>query len=324
MRCECCGRETGVLIEIGTVSPKAETSGRCCADCCTFILSALEGKRGDAGPGGMDLISVDETQIFVDASGRRIEPEEIRFGVKDSEGRPHYFCLRKIEQIPETELFEIYRFGEGSRDTCYSFRSFGYRKTEEERITEVLAKLRTSLMNPVLEKNRNERAARYGLCCGYKLRDRGSIEIVNNGEITAFRIDGELVTAEELADYLGVYEGFTLTYQIRDPLTAMPPDYDTYYMPVQISDEILMEELETLIAGAAGKNGFVSYRDTDAFDTGFFRLCDKLELYARSNPPGIGKAAGLKLISRLKELETDDDTFPEYEIEVIRNLTDLL
>ena len=42
MRCECCGRETTVLIEIGAISPKVSVTGRCCVDCCAFILTALE------------------------------------------------------------------------------------------------------------------------------------------------------------------------------------------------------------------------------------------------------------------------------------------
>ena len=47
---------------------------------------------------------------------------------------------------------------------------------------------------------------------------------------------------------------------------------------------------------------------------------EKLKLYYESNPPGVGKVAGLKLIRRLEELETDDDMFPEYHVGIIREL----
>ena len=47
---------------------------------------------------------------------------------------------------------------------------------------------------------------------------------------------------------------------------------------------------------------------------------EKLKLYYESNPPGVGKVAGLKLIRRLEELETDDDMFPQYQIETIQDL----
>ena len=47
---------------------------------------------------------------------------------------------------------------------------------------------------------------------------------------------------------------------------------------------------------------------------------EKLKLYFGNNPPGIGKVAGMKLIHRLEELETDDDMFPEYHVGIIREL----
>ena len=64
----------------------------------------------------------------------------------------------------------------------------------------------------------------------------------------------------------------------------------------------------------------ISYRDMKVFDLGFDGLMEKLKLYVESNPPGVGKVAGLKLIHRLEELETDDDQFPQYQIEAIREL----
>ena len=64
----------------------------------------------------------------------------------------------------------------------------------------------------------------------------------------------------------------------------------------------------------------ITEEDTAKFSIGFDRIYDKLELYCRSNPPGVGKIAGLKLIERLQQLETDDDIFPEVEVECIRNL----
>lgn len=47
---------------------------------------------------------------------------------------------------------------------------------------------------------------------------------------------------------------------------------------------------------------------------------EKLKLYYESNPPGVGKVAGMKLIRRLEEVETDDDMFPQYQIETIQDL----
>ena len=73
MQCECCGRETEVLIEIGAVSPKVSTTGKCCVDCCAFVLGALEDKREELTERQAEIIPVEEAQRFVDEDGREIE-----------------------------------------------------------------------------------------------------------------------------------------------------------------------------------------------------------------------------------------------------------
>ena len=91
MICECCGKEREILIEIGAVSPKVSTTGRCCASCCAFIIGALEGK--EESPVATELVPVDESQAFVDETGQPVNPTEIRIGMKDSLGEVHYFCI---------------------------------------------------------------------------------------------------------------------------------------------------------------------------------------------------------------------------------------
>ena len=81
MQCECCGRETDILIEIGAVSPKEPVTGRCCADCCAFILSALEDRQEEQPNERAEMIPVNESQVFIDEDGREILPEEIRVGI---------------------------------------------------------------------------------------------------------------------------------------------------------------------------------------------------------------------------------------------------
>ena len=46
MQCECCGRETDVLIEIGAVSSRVSVTGRCFLGCCVLILKE-PGKVGN-------------------------------------------------------------------------------------------------------------------------------------------------------------------------------------------------------------------------------------------------------------------------------------
>lgn len=149
MQCECCGRETDVLIEIGAVSPRVSVTGRCCVECCAFILRALEDRQKEQPAERAEMVPVRDGQIFVDEDGGEILPREIRFGMKDHDGRIHYFCMRALRVIPEYEVFEIYPKGWKKSDdperTAYSFRAFGSRKTDEELITELLLKLNNAL-----------------------------------------------------------------------------------------------------------------------------------------------------------------------------------
>lgn len=111
MQCECCGRETDVLIEIGAVSPRVSVSGCCCVECCAFILRALEDRQEEQPAERAEMIPVQDGQVFVDEDGGEILQQEIRFGMKDHDGRIHYFCMRALRVIPEYEAFEIYPKG---------------------------------------------------------------------------------------------------------------------------------------------------------------------------------------------------------------------
>lgn len=314
MQCECCGREKEVLIEIGAVSPKVAATGLCCVECCAYILTALEDGREDPEVRQAEIIPVDEKRLFVDEYGKKIEEGAIRFGMKDAGGRIHYFCIRRLDQIPEYEADEIYPTDEFSKAekerTAFCFRSFGYHQSDERLLMELVEKLETALLNPVIRKEERagSRLLRY-------VRERGYAEIVGEG----FRIDGRLYGAQEFTDMLSVYEGFRMNWQVQDALTEIP-DRDTYWLPVRITDELLLEELDLLILSASGSREFLSYKDMNVFDFGFEHLVEKLKLYCRNNPPGVGKVAGMKLIHRLEELETDDDMFPQYQIETIQKL----
>ena len=243
--------------------------------------------------------------------------------MKDARGRAHYFCIRRFEQIPEVEALEIYpaeQFSRTDRDrTTYCFRSFGYGTPDEYLLLDVIEKLETALLNPVIREEKRDVPSGGFLTRQKDLRDRGWAEMESrNGEI-GFRVDGKLYSAQKFADMFRSFEGFRMNWQIQDALTEIP-DRDTYWLPVRITDELLLEELELLIFSASGNPEFISYKDMNAFDLGFDALYEKLKLYCRNNPPGVGKVAGMKLIHRLEKLETDDDMFPQYQIETIRDL----
>lgn len=322
MQCECCGRETDVLVEIGAVSRKVPATGKCCLQCCAFILGSLVGEQAEERERA-EFLTADEKQAFADGSGAEIGADEIRFGMRDAGGKIHYFCVRRIEHLPEMTAFEIYPKEEFRRKdsdrTEYVFRTFGLRKSDRELFRELMEKIETALMNPAIEMSIVEIREYSHRHTESRLRERGAVQVERrNGEVW-FRVDGKLTSPEEFAGLLSPYEGFFLTYQMRDALEKLP-DRDTYYLPVKITDEILLDELNALIVSVGGESDFISYRNMQAFDIGFFGIIDKLELYFRSNPPGVGKIAGLKLIKRLEELGTDDDMIPEYQVGLIRDL----
>ena len=145
------------------------------------------------------------------------------------------------------------------------------------------------------------------------LRERGYAEIEDKG----FRIDGRLYDAQEFADMLSVFEGFRMDWQVQNALTEIP-DRDTYWLPIRITDERRLEELDLLILSVSGIREFLSHKNMNAFHFGFDGLVEKLKLNCRSNPLGLGKVAGLKLIHRLEELKTDDDMFPAHQVNTIR------
>ena len=262
MQCECCGRETEVLLEIGAVSPKVAATGRCCAECCAFILRALEDEREDVPARQGEILPVDEKRLFVDEYGKKIKEGAIRFGMKDAGGRIHYFCIRRLEQIPEYEADEIYpadEFSMADKDrTAFCIRSFGYHQSDERLLMELVEKLETALLNPVIRKE--ERAG--GRLLRY-VRERGYAEIVGEG----FRIDGRLYGAQEFADMLSVYEGFRMNWQVQDALTEIP-DRDTYWLPVRITDELLLDELNLLIFSASGNREFISLKRHECLQLG--------------------------------------------------------
>ena len=178
--------------------------------------------------------------------------------------------------------------------------------------------MNNALMNPLVEKH--VMGAKDRPLETVTLRERGAVLIEHTGRGVGFRVDGRLFSAQDSADLLETYEGFLLTYQVRDAVTSDIPDRDTYYLTVRITEDLLLEELENLIITVSGGRNFISYRNVNAFDIGFFAIYEKLKLYCQSNLPGAGKRLGMKLIRRLEKLETDDDTFPEYRIAMLRDL----
>jgi len=90
------------------------------------------------------------------------------------------------------------------------------------------------------------------------------------------------------------------------------------YLPVRIGPDTLPNELEMLLMFVS-KGNFVSYKNVSLAELLIWCVLEKLDAYYRKCPEE-ARIAGEKMISILESLETDDDTFPEYSIQHIRDM----
>ena len=111
-----------------------------------------------------------------------------------------------------------------------------------------------------------------------------------------------------------------MRYQIHDASAPILKE-DEYLVPVYITKTSLIDELKTAI-NIYSDNGFISYKETFKFDEVFFKIIDKLEILAHSEKRNNALEAGRDMVRIMKSIETDDDYFPLYEIELICKTVD--
>ena len=67
---------------------------------------------------------------------------------------------------------------------------------------------------------------------------------------------------------------------------------------------------------------FISYKEVLKFDEVFNKIIDKLEVLAHSEKRNDAIEAGREMVRIMKSIETDDDHFPLYDIELICKIVD--
>ena len=155
------------------------------------------------------------------------------------------------------------------------------------------------------------------------LRDKGTINIIEDeerGYRVGFEIDGIRFSGEDLEKLLGAFPGFSMRYQIQDGSDPILKE-DEYLMPVYITKTSLIDELNTAI-NIYSDRGFISYKEVLKFDEVFYKTIDKLEVLAHSEKRNDAIEAGREMVRIMKSIETDDDQFPLYDIELICKTVD--
>lgn len=146
-------------------------------------------------------------------------------------------------------------------------------------------------------------------------KNRGIIRIVGRNPNKMFSVDGRILSADELAELFEPYEGFNIVYQIQDASYELPGEND-YLVPVHITGKSIISELKKLIE-VHGNNGFIDYNHTFVFSDAFIPVIKKLELFYRFEPRETVLDTAKEMVRILKEVETDDDWFPQHEMEMI-------
>lgn len=157
----------------------------------------------------------------------------------------------------------------------------------------------------------------------FSLWEKGTINIIQDEDRyyeIGFVIDGRKFTSKDLEKLLGPYAGFSLQYQIRDESEPILKE-DEYLIPVHITKQSLINELDIAI-NIHGDRGFISYKDTMTFDEAFYKITDKLDVLMHSEKREDAIAAGRKMVQMLANIDTDDDYFPVYNIELICKIID--
>lgn len=155
------------------------------------------------------------------------------------------------------------------------------------------------------------------------IKSKGVMEIVEDDDSPvgiSFVIDGKKFLPNEVAELFKGYPGFNILFQINDPSQNLL-NKDEYLVPVTISKESLVEELNIALA-VTTTHGFISYKTVNAFAELFYKIYDKLEIMTKYGDVDETLSTAREMARILYETPSDDDCFPYDRIEEICQLAD--
>lgn len=262
-----------------------------------------------------------------------IESNEDMYGVIDENRDTHMFIIQYVElgsaiNVTMSEVYKCNKKGQlysKHANTEYEFVAFGSIERKDKLVKEVIEKTVVTLQNLTVTRQKD---IGFNPDCHlvddkyyYCANEVGTIRICENRhDGVYFQIDGKKYEPHDVMKLFSPYCGFNIRYKIGDKVDDAL-ESDMTLMPMRIDEDTLGVELNDLLFALSEDHNctFISYKNVAAFDVLFQKIIDKLEFYHRANQRAFGEAAANKLISILKEVGTDDDMFPEYEIKMVRD-----
>ena len=315
-KCACCGKETVNLVRVGN----NHSYGLCCKRCATVILIELDERKEAGRDKKCKTDWIFNNSIYVTSSGERVSFPKMIFEVTADDGIVHSFIVSSHEYegmttYYSTEIYKVKKNGEEAgldSRTEYSFSVYGDSNNDFELLEDLVQKTATGVKFKTIPDD------------GESPRDGGRIFVGEKGVITVkcneFSIDGKTYESSELGNLFSRHEGSNIYYQIMD-LVSPGIEKDVYLMPTKLNDKVLLAELDEII-GVFSKNGsgeYIGRENVPGFEVFFKKLLEKLSFFYECKSAGAGKITGMKMIKRLRKIDTDDEMFPEYQIREIQD-----
>ena len=157
----------------------------------------------------------------------------------------------------------------------------------------------------------------------YSLNDYGVIQISDDEDGRAcFIIDGMEISHEELATLLTQFTGFNLEYKIKDITEDIDVFKDKYKYLTDEEKTNYWNKFERILNRFVD-NDFISYKLIKFFDEEFWEYTELLKELIQYGNIEFAIDLGQKIKAKLLSIDTDDDYFPEYEIDVIDDILKL-
>jgi|GEM_PF-4642632 len=160
------------------------------------------------------------------------------------------------------------------------------------------------------------------------LRRKGTIRIIEKkpgSGSAALEIGGETVEAGKLGELLAPYIGSQMQYMIREASEDILRD-DEYLIPVKITEDSLIDDIDDMIHAHADSRGFLTYDKALSLEMMVYPILNRLEVLAASDKRPSAVSAGKRMMRRLSKLEhervREHDDFPEHLLILIADIID--